>query len=93
MLIEIKPSGNLLMLYRDPSQKMPGTGIGCSRDGGNNRQRIGSLDLYGGSIYDGRYGDLIQLEDNRFLAAHYLCAQDASPWIEGAIFSLDQDLL
>jgi hypothetical protein len=78
MLTEIKPSGNLLVLHRDLSQKMPGIGIGCGMDGGNNWQRIASLDFYEGS---------------RFLAVYYLCDQDASPWIEGANFTLEHNFL
>ncbi len=93
MLIEIKPSGKLLVLYRDLSGNRPGIGIGCSRDGGKNWQRIGSLAFYEGSIYDGGYGDLIQLEASRFLAVYYLCDQDASPWIEGAIFTIENNFL
>ena len=93
MLIEIKPSGNLLVLYRDLSQKTPGIGIGYSSNRGKNWQRIGSLASYQGSIYDGGHGDVIQLEGNRFLAVYYLCDYDASPWIEGTIFSLGQNLL
>jgi len=93
MLIEIKPSGNLLVLYRDLSRKAPDVGIGFSDDGGKTWHRIGSLASYKGSIYDGGYGDLIQLEGNRFLAVYYLCDQDASPWIEGAIFTIEHELL
>jgi hypothetical protein len=93
MLIEIKRPGNLLVLYRDLSQETPGIAIGYSGNGGRNWQRIGLLASYEGSIYDGGYGDVIQLEVNRFLAVYYLCDQDASPWIEGSIFSLEQDML
>lgn len=93
MLAEIKRSGNLLVIYRDLSQETPGIGIGYSGNGGKNWQRIGSLASYEGSIYDGGYGDLIQLGGNRFLAVYYLCDRDASPWIEGSIFTLEDDLL
>ncbi|UCF92615.1 MAG: exo-alpha-sialidase [Desulfobacterales bacterium] len=93
MIIETEPARHLLVLYRDLSQKTPGIGIGYSSDGGHNWQRLGSLAVYAGSIYDGGYGDLIQLEGNRFLAVYYLCDQDASPWIQGTLFILDQDLI
>jgi len=89
MIIDAEGVGGHLVLYRDLAESEPGVGIGISVDQGTSWQRIGRLGAYTGSIYDGGYGDLVHLEDNRYLAVYYLCGQDASPWIEGCIFSIE----
>lgn len=83
--------GFLLVLYRDLSEYFPGIAIASSADGGKGWTRLSRLASYSGSIYDGGYGDLICLGDNRFLAVYYLCDEDCSPWIEGTIFSVYGD--
>lgn len=77
-----------LAIYRDLGEPEPGVAIGLSVDDGRVWERVGRLASYSGSIYDGGYGDLVQLGANRYLAVYYLCDEDASPWIEGCIFSL-----
>ncbi len=81
-------NGEFLVLYRDLSEDYPGIGIGMSTHGGLCWQRLGCLASYHGDIYDGGYGDLVAISERHFLAVYYLCDEDASPWIEGAIFSL-----
>ncbi len=81
-------NGEFLVLYRDLSEDYPGIGIGISTHGGSCWQRLGCLASYHGDIYDGGYGDLVAINENDFLAVYYLCDEDASPWIEGAIFSV-----
>ncbi len=61
--------------------------VGFSSDGLSGWNRIGTLNSYSGSLYDGGYGDIVELDKNRFLAVYYLCDNDNSPWIEGSIFS------
>ena len=78
-----------LVLYRDCAESKAGVGIGLSVDNGTCWKRIGRLASYTGSIYDGGYGDLAQLEANRYLAVYYLCDTDNSPWIEGCVFSIE----
>ncbi len=81
-------NGEFLVLYRDLSEDYPGIGIGISTHGGPCWKRIGCLASYHGDIYDGGYGDIVALNESDFLAVYYLCDEDASPWIEGAIFSV-----
>lgn len=91
MLLDFN-SGSLsghLVLYRDLSESEPGVSIGLSLDHGISWTRAGRLASYSGSIYDGGYGDLIQLEENLYLAVYYLCDKDKSPWIQGALFQIN----
>jgi hypothetical protein len=88
MIFDTEAMGGHLAVYRDLSESKPGVAIGMSLDQGVSWQRIARLAAYSGSIYDGGYGDLVQLEGNRYLAVYYLGDRDASPWIEGAIFSI-----
>lgn len=80
--------GFLLAVYRDLAEDQPGFGLGTSLDNGKTWQRLTRLAEYQGNIYDGGYGDLIELADNTFLAAYYLSKGDGCPWIEGILFSL-----
>ena len=88
MILDSEAAGGHLVIYRDLSEPEPGVAIGISLDQGVSWKRIDRLASYTGSIYDGGYGDLVQIEDNRYLSVYYLCDEDASPWIEGCIFSL-----
>jgi hypothetical protein len=81
-------NGEFLVLYRDLSADRHGIGIGISTRGGTCWQKLGCLASYHGDIYDGGYGDLLAINESHFLAVYYLCDEDASPWIEGAIFSV-----
>lgn len=87
MILETRESGTLLVIYRDLSESDPGVAIGVTEDGGNTWQHIGRLCSYTGSIYDGGYGDLVELDDGEYLAVYYTCDDDASPWIEGVVFT------
>ncbi len=87
MIIKAQDS-KLVVLYRDLSGEQPGIGIGISIDNGNKWKHTGSIASYTGSIYDGGYGDIMELEKNKFLAVYYTCDEDASPWIEGVVFSI-----
>jgi hypothetical protein len=87
MILDAASVHGHLVIYRDLSETEPGVAIGLSLDKGVSWRRIGQLTSYKGSIYDGGYGDLVQLDANRFLAVYYLCDEDNSPWIEGCIFS------
>jgi hypothetical protein len=89
MILDSQSIGGHLAIYRDLAEPEPGVAIGVSLDNGLSWKRIARLASYKGSIYDGGYGDLVQLEKNRYLAVYYLCDQDASPWIDGCIFSID----
>jgi hypothetical protein len=89
MILDVEGGGGHLVLYRDLAESEPGVGIGISLDRGASWQRIGRLAAYTGSIYDGGYGDLVHLADDRYLAVYYLCDEDGSPWIEGSIFSIE----
>lgn len=88
MILDLAHVHGHLVLYRDLSEPEPGVGIGRSLDNGVSWERIGRLVSYKGSVYDGGYGDLMQLDAKRFLAVYYLCDKDNSPWIEGCIFSI-----
>jgi hypothetical protein len=89
MILDSQSIGGHLAIYRDLAEPESGVAIGVSLDNGLSWKRIARLASYKGSIYDGGYGDLVQLEENRYLAVYYLCDQDASPWIDGCIFSID----
>lgn len=80
--------GGFLVQYRDLSGKLPGIGIGISSDDGKTWKQVGRPSTYQGSIYDGGYGDIIGMSQNRFMIVYYLCDKDGSPWIEGVLFSL-----
>lgn len=88
MILDAKSVHGHLVLYRDLSESEPGVAIGISLDNGISWERIGRLASYKGSIYDGGYGDLVQLDANRYLAVYYLCDEGNSPWIEGCVFSI-----
>ncbi len=88
MIIDSQSIGGHLVIYRDLSESDPGLAIGISQDQGRSWRRIAKPALYTGSVYDGGYGDLVQLNDNRYLAVYYLCDADASPWIEGCVFTI-----
>ena len=89
MILDLAPVRGHLVIYRDLRETEPGVGIGRSLDKGVSWERIGQLVSYKGSVFDGGYGDLVQLDANRFLAVYYLCDEDNSPWIEGCIFSIN----
>jgi hypothetical protein len=89
MILDTADSGTKLVIYRDLAEDEPGVGIGISTDNSVSWKRIGRLNSYRGSIYDGGYGDLVHLDMDRYLAVYYLCDQDASPWIEGCVFSIN----
>lgn len=89
MILDVKSMAGHLVIYRDLCEPNPGVSIGLSTDKGLSWERAGRLTTYSGSIYDGGYGDLVQLEANHFLAVYYLCDEDNSPWIEGCIFSIE----
>ena len=88
MILDCESGHGHLVLYRDLGETDPGVAIGLSMDNGASWERAGRIVTYTGSIYDGGYGDLVQVEKNRYLAVYYLCDEDASPWIEGCIFSI-----
>jgi hypothetical protein len=88
MILDAEDTDSHLVLYRDLAESNPGVSIGVSMDNGKVWERVGRLASYIGSIYDGGYGDLVQLDINRYLAVYYLCDGDNSPWIEGCIFSI-----
>jgi len=88
MILDCESGHGHLVLYRDLGETDPGVAIGLSRDNGVTWERAGRIVTYTGSIYDGGYGDLVPLEKNHYLAVYYLCDEDASPWIEGCIFSI-----
>ena len=88
MILDSESGHGHLVVYRDLAGHEPGLAIGLSMDRGLSWKQAGRLISYGGSIYDGGYGDLVQLEKNRYLAVYYLCDEDNSPWIEGCTFSI-----
>lgn len=88
MILDSQTIGGHLVIYRDLSETDPGVAIGMSQDQGRSWRRMARLAAYTGSIYDGGYGDVVQLNDTRYMAVYYLCDADASPWIEGCIFSI-----
>lgn len=79
--------GDFMVIYRDLSEKKQGVSIGFCRGDGRCWEMLGRLCEYTGNLYDGGYGDLLQLKQNLFLAVYYRCDKDASPWIEGVLFS------
>jgi hypothetical protein len=89
MILDSESARGHLVIYRDLAGAEPGVAIGLSVHKDCVWQRAGRLSSYGGSIYDGGYGDLVQLEATRYLAVYYLCDEDAAPWIEGCVFSLE----
>jgi hypothetical protein len=89
MILDVESIAGHLVIYRDLSGPNPGVSVGLSVDKGLSWKRAGRLTSYRGSIYDGGYGDMVQLEATRYLAVYYLCDEDAAPWIEGCIFSLE----
>ena len=89
MILDVESGHGHLVLYRDLSETDPGVAVGLSLDKGALWERSGRIATYTGSIYDGGYGDLVQLEKNCYLAVYYLCDEDALPWIEGAVFSIE----
>ncbi|WP_372679946.1 sialidase family protein [Desulfosarcina sp.] len=90
MILDSESARGHLVIYRDLAGAGPGVAIGLSMDKGWAWNRVGLLSSYTGSIYDGGYGDLVQLEANRYLAVYYLCDEDAAPWVEGCVFSLEE---
>lgn len=80
--------GKLVTVFRDLSCEQAGVGIGISLDGGKSWEYGGALATYDGSIYDGGYADILELQANRFLAVYYLGNEAASPGIEGCVFSI-----
>lgn len=89
MIHDVKSIAGHLVIYRDLSGPNPGVSVGLSVDKGLYWKQAGCLTSYRGSIYDGGYGDLVQLEATCYLAVYYLCDEDAAPWIEGCVFSLE----
>ena len=89
MILDVQSIAGHLVIYRDLSEPTPGVSVAMRLDNGTGWQRAGRLTSYSGSIYDGGYGDLIQLEANRFMAVYYLGDGDNAPWIEGCVFSLE----
>ncbi len=88
MLVELKSQQGLLAIYRDLSETEPGVSIGIQLNQDDDWQKHGRLATYQGSIYDGGYGDVINIWDNQYLAVYYLCDTDGTPWIEGCLFSI-----
>jgi hypothetical protein len=88
MILDSQQGEIKLVLYRDLSGSLPGVAIGISSDRGESWTQSTRLASYSGSIYDGGYGDLVQLDTNRYLAVYYLCDGEASPWIEGSVFTI-----
>ena len=88
MILDSESGHGHLVIYRDLSGSEPGVAIGLSMNKGLSWKQAGRLTSYRGSIYDGGYGDLVQLEENCYLAVYYLCDEDNSPWIEGCTFSI-----
>jgi hypothetical protein len=88
MILDCDQDGIKLAIYRDLAESIPGVAIGMSRDNGVSWKRIGRLNEYRGGLYDGGYGDLVQLDTDRYLGVYYLCDGEASPWIEGCIFTV-----
>jgi hypothetical protein len=89
MILDTSDNAAKLVIYRDLAEDEPGVAIGMNTDNSFTWKRVGRLNSYRGSIYDGGYGDLVQLDMDRYLAVYYLCDQDASPWIEGIVFSIN----
>jgi len=77
-----------LMLLRDLTVNQPSVSIYGSDNQGGTWQTIAELNVYAGGIYNGGYGDLIHLQNDRYLAVYYVSDTEGSPWIEGVIFTL-----
>ncbi|WP_033398051.1 sialidase family protein [Desulfospira joergensenii] len=81
-----------LVLYRDLSGDKPGISIGISTDDGSTWRKLSKLASYDPDhIWEGGYGDFVPIGNSKFLAVYYTCDQDASPWIEGVVFSLEKE--
>jgi len=77
-----------LVLLRDLTENQPSVSIYGSDNQGKRWQAIAELNVYAGGLYNGGYGDIVALPNDKFLATYYVSDADASPWIEGVIFTL-----
>lgn len=87
-------TNRFLVLYRDLSGDEPGISIGISHDNGSTWRNLSTLASYDPDhIWEGGYGDIVPIGNSKYLAVYYTCDQDASPWIEGVVFSLEKEEL
>ncbi len=75
----------VVAIYRDLSGLTPGVGFACKTDDEDRWKSTNISREYEGALYNGGYGDLVDLGENRLLAIYYVADADNSPWIEGAI--------
>ena len=77
----------VLLLYRDLSQTKPRISLAEYAQG--KFHDLGTISEYE-NTYNGGYGDLIALGEDRYLVVEYMDDEDACPWIEGFILKINQ---
>lgn len=82
-------ASGIVAIYRDLSGPTPGIGFAYKAKGHDQWESAGISRNYEGALYNGGYGDLVNLGENRLFAAYYVADADESPWIEGAILAWD----
>lgn len=79
--------GGVVAIYRELSTSTPGIGFAYKARGDDQWVNAAISRDYSGALYNGGYGDVVALADNRLFAAYYVADDDQSPWIEGAILA------
>ncbi len=79
--------GGVVAIYRELSTSTPGIGFAYKAEGSDPWVNAAINRDYSGALYNGGYGDVLALADNRLFAAYYVADDDQSPWIEGAILA------
>ncbi len=76
----------VLLLYRDLSQTKPRISLAEYAQG--EFHDLGTISEYE-NTYNGGYGDIIALGEDRYLVVEYMDDEDACPWIEGFILKIN----
>ncbi len=80
-------AGGVVAIYRELSISTPGIGFAYKTEDSDQWVNAAINRDYSGALYNGGYGDVVALADNRLFAAYYVADGDQSPWIEGAVLA------
>lgn len=78
--------GRIAFVFRDLNSDLPGVSIAISNDG-INFERI-SVCHYTGDLYNGGYGDFVEISPKTLFVVYCTCDRDNEPWIEARVVDL-----
>lgn len=78
--------GRIALVFRDLNGDLPGVGLAIS-DNGVDFKRV-NICHYTGDLYNGGYGDFVEVSPKKLFVVYYRCDESDEPWIEAKVIDL-----